>query len=590
MAGTRGAGAEGSDEPRAKQVADLTAQVSYLEEEVSVLRRKLADSPRQVRALEERLADAQQSLAGAVGQNDRLVSTLREARDQILALKEEVERLAQPPSGYGVFLARHEDGTVDIFTGGRKLRVVVSPDIELDALRRGQEVMLNEALNVVKALEFERQGDVVMLKEVLEGGDRALVIGHTDEERVVMIAESLLDSPIKAGDSLLLETRSGYVYERIPKSEVEELVLEEVPDIDYADIGGLSSQIEAIRDAVELPFLHKDLFKEHQLRPPKGVLLYGPPGCGKTLIAKAVANSLAKKVAEVTGKPDGRAYFLNIKGPELLNKYVGETERHIRLIFQRAREKASEGTPVIVFFDEMDSIFRTRGSGVSSDVETTIVPQLLSEIDGVETLENVVVIGASNREDMIDPAILRPGRLDVKIKIERPDAEAARDIFSKYITAELPLHADDLSEHDGSREATVHAMIQRTVERIYTEEEDNRFLEVTYANGDKEVLYFKDFNSGAMIENIVARAKKMAIKDFLETGGKGLRLQHLMTACIDEFKENEDLPNTTNPDDWARISGKKGERIVYIRTLVTSTKGSETGRSIDTVANTGQYL
>jgi proteasome-associated ATPase len=590
MAGTRGAGAEGSDESRAKQVADLTAQVSYLEEEVSVLRRKLSDSPRQVRALEERLAEAQQSLAGAVGQNDRLVGTLREARDQILALKEEVERLAQPPSGYGVFLSRHEDGTVDIFTGGRKLRVVVSPDIDIESLRRGQEVMLNEALNVVRALEFERQGDVVMLKEILEGGDRALVIGHTDEERVVMIAESLLDSPIKAGDSLLLETRSGYVYERIPKSEVEELVLEEVPDIDYADIGGLSAQIEAIRDAVELPFLHKDLFKEHQLRPPKGVLLYGPPGCGKTLIAKAVANSLAKKVAEVTGKPDGRAFFLNIKGPELLNKYVGETERHIRLIFQRAREKASEGTPVIVFFDEMDSIFRTRGSGVSSDVETTIVPQLLSEIDGVETLENVVVIGASNREDMIDPAILRPGRLDVKIKIERPDAEAARDIFSKYITTDLPLHADDLAEHGESREATVAAMIQRTVERIYTEEEDNRFLEVTYANGDKEVLYFKDFNSGAMIENIVARAKKMAIKDFLETGGKGLRLSHLMTACIDEFKENEDLPNTTNPDDWARISGKKGERIVYIRTLVTSTKGSETGRSIDTVANTGQYL
>ena len=590
MAGTRGTCSDGPDEPRAKQVSELTAQVSYLEEEVAVLRRKLTDSPRQVRALEERLADVQQSLAGTVGQNDKLVGTLRDARDQIVALKEEVERLAQPPSGYGVFLSRHEDGTVDIFTGGRKLRVAISPDLEAADLRRGQEVMLNEALNVVKALAFERQGDVVTLKEVLEGGDRALVIGHTDEERVVMIAESLLDSPIKAGDSLLLETRSGYVYERIPKSEVEELVLEEVPDIDYSDIGGLASQIEAIRDAVELPFLHKDLFLEHQLRPPKGVLLYGPPGCGKTLIAKAVANSLAKKVAEVTGKPDGRAFFLNIKGPELLNKYVGETERHIRLIFQRAREKASEGTPVIVFFDEMDSIFRTRGSGVSSDVETTIVPQLLSEIDGVETLENVVVIGASNREDMIDPAILRPGRLDVKIKIERPDAEAARDIFSKYLTPSLPLHPEDLAEHGGSREETVQAMIQRTVERIYTEAEDNRFLEVTYANGDKEVLYFKDFNSGAMIQNIVDRAKKMAIKDFLDNGAKGLRLQHLMSACIDEFKENEDLPNTTNPDDWARISGKKGERIVYIRTLVTSTKGSETGRSIDTVANTGQYL
>jgi len=582
MAGTRGAGAD--------DAAELRAQVGFLDEEVSMLRRKLADSPRQVRALEERLHEVQQSLAGTTGQNDRLVSTLKEARDQIVALKEEVDRLAQPPSGYGTFLELHEDDTVDIFTGGRKLRVTVSPAVETASLRKGQEVMLNEALNVVAALAFELHGDVVTLKELLDDGNRALVVGHTDEERIVRLADSLVGEPLKAGDSLLLESRSGYVYERIPKSEVEDLVLEEVPDIDYSDIGGLAAQIEAIRDAVELPFLHKELFKEHQLRPPKGVLLYGPPGCGKTLIAKAVANSLAKKVAEVTGKPDGRAFFLNIKGPELLNKYVGETERHIRLIFQRAREKASEGTPVIVFFDEMDSIFRTRGTGVSSDVETTIVPQLLAEIDGVETLENVVVIGASNREDMIDPAILRPGRLDVKIKIERPDAEAAKDIFGKYIHVDLPLFAEDLAEHGGSREATVASMIQRVVERIYTEAEENRFLEVTYANGDKEVLYFKDFNSGAMIENIVARAKKMAIKDFLDNGGKGLRLQHLMSACIDEFKENEDLPNTTNPDDWARISGKKGERIVYIRTLVTSNKGNESGRSIDTVANTGQYL
>ena len=582
MAGTRGAGAD--------DAAELRAQVGFLDEEVSMLRRKLADSPRQLRALEERLHEVQQSLAGTTGQNDRLVSTLKEARDQIVALREEVDRLAQPPSGYGTFLELHEDGTVDVFTGGRKLRVTVSPAVETASLRKGQEVMLNEALNVVAALAFELHGDVVTLKELLDDGNRALVVGHTDEERIVRLADSLVGEPLKAGDSLLLESRSGYVYERIPKSEVEDLVLEEVPDIDYSDIGGLAAQIEAIRDAVELPFLHKELFKEHQLRPPKGVLLYGPPGCGKTLIAKAVANSLAKKVAEVTGKPDGRAFFLNIKGPELLNKYVGETERHIRLIFQRAREKASEGTPVIVFFDEMDSIFRTRGTGVSSDVETTIVPQLLAEIDGVETLENVVVIGASNREDMIDPAILRPGRLDVKIKIERPDAEAAKDIFGKYIHVDLPLFAEDLAEHGGSREATVASMIQRVVERIYTEAEENRFLEVTYANGDKEVLYFKDFNSGAMIENIVARAKKMAIKDFLDNGGKGLRLQHLMSACIDEFKENEDLPNTTNPDDWARISGKKGERIVYIRTLVTSNKGNESGRSIDTVANTGQYL
>lgn len=569
---------------------DPAGQVAYLEQEIAVLRRKLADSPRHTRILEERIVELQTNLAGVSAQNERLAGTLREARDQIVALKEEVDRLAQPPAGFGVFLQANEDDTCDIFTGGRKLRVNVSPSVELEGLRRGQEVMLNEALNVVEAMEFERAGDIVTLKEILEDGERALVIGHTDEERVVRLAEPLLDITIRPGDALLLEPRSGYVYEVVPKSEVEELVLEEVPDIDYNKIGGLGDQIELIRDAVELPYLHPDLFKEHELRPPKGILLYGPPGCGKTLIAKAVANSLAKKVAEVTGQPAGKSYFLNIKGPELLNKYVGETERHIRLVFQRAREKASEGTPVIVFFDEMESLFRTRGSGVSSDVENTIVPQLLAEIDGVEGLENVIVIGASNREDMIDPAILRPGRLDVKIKIERPDAEAAKDIFAKYLTPSLPLHSDDLAEHAGSKEAAAHAMIQSVVERMYTESEENRFLEVTYANGDKEVLYFKDFNSGAMIQNIVDRAKKMAIKAFLEQGQKGLRVSHLLQACVDEFKENEDLPNTTNPDDWARISGKKGERIVFIRTLVTGKQGADTGRSIDTVANTGQYL
>lgn len=571
---------------------DLEIQVRELEQEIEDMRARLAAGPGASRILEIKLADAQRTLAATEAQNTRLASTLRDAREQIITLKEEVDRLARPPAGFGTFLARHDDGAVDVFTGGRKMRVNVSPNVDLDALQRGQEVMLNEALNVVDALDFEQVGEVVMLKEVLADGDRVLVIANADDEKVVRIAEPLRDVPIRAGDSLLLDSRSGYVYEKVPKSEVEELVLEEVPDIDYDQIGGLKSQIEAIQDAVELPYLYPELFTEHHLKAPKGILLYGPPGCGKTLIAKAVANSLAKKVAAATGGEgaSGKSYFLNIKGPELLNKYVGETERHIRLVFQRAREKASAGTPVIVFFDEMDSLFRTRGTGVSSDVENTIVPQLLSEIDGVEALENVLVIGASNREDMIDPAILRPGRLDVKIKIERPDAESARDIFSKYLVPELPLHADDLAEFGGDRQATVEAMIRAAVERMYVESEENRFLEVTYANGDKEILYFKDFNSGAMIQNIVDRAKKMAIKDFIDHGQKGLRVSHMLQACVDEFKENEDLPNTTNPDDWARISGKKGERIVFIRTLITGKQGTEPGRSIDTVANTGQYL
>ena len=586
------------------------AELEELRREAAILREQLenavgasgaARNPRDVHQLEARI----DSLAS---RNSKLMETLKEARQQLLALREEVDRLGQPPSGYGVLLATHEDDTVDVFTSGRKMRLTCSPNIEVQSLRKGQTLRLNEALTVVEAGTYESVGEISTLRELLADGHRALVVGHADEERIVWLAEPLVaeDLPdgvydssdddlrprkLRPGDSLLVDTKAGYAFERIPKAEVEDLVLEEVPNVTYNDIGGLGRQIEQIRDAVELPFLHKDLYREYALRPPKGVLLYGPPGCGKTLIAKAVANSLAKKMAEVRGEDarEAKSYFLNIKGPELLNKFVGETERHIRLIFQRAREKASEGTPVIVFFDEMDSIFRTRGTGVSSDVETTVVPQLLSEIDGVEGLENVIVIGASNREDMIDPAILRPGRLDVKIKIERPDAESAQDIFSKYLVETLPIHADDLAEFGGDRGGCIDAMIEKVVERMYAEIDDNRFLEVTYANGDKEVMYFKDFNSGAMIQNVVDRAKKNAIKSVLETGQPGLRIQHLLDSIIDEFAENEDLPNTTNPDDWARISGKKGERIVYIRTLVTG-KSSSASRAIDTESNLGQYL
>jgi proteasome-associated ATPase len=590
--GHRASGHEAGPEENYRQTpAQLSAQIRVLNDEVAQLRRRLAVAPTDTRPMERQLTESANRINALSERNEKLVVTLRDARAQLLQLKEEVDRLAQPPSGYGVFLSVTPDNSVEVFTGGRRMRLAASPTVDLAGLQRGQQLRLNEALTVVEAGSFEIVGEVCALREVLSD-ERALVVGHADEERVVLLAAPLMDVPLKPGDSLLVDSKAGYAYERVPKAEVEDLVLEEVPDVEYGDIGGLTRQIEQIRDAVELPFLHADLFRQYQLRPPKGVLLYGPPGCGKTLIAKAVANSLAKQVAVSRGQERITSYFLNIKGPELLNKYVGETERTIRLIFQRAREKASDGTPVIVFFDEMDSVFRTRGTGVSSDVETTIVPQLLSEIDGVEGLENVIVIGASNREDMIDPAILRPGRLDVKIKIERPDAEAARDIFTKYLTTELPIHPDDLAEFGGDRADTIVAMIQHTVERMYTETDENRFLEVTYANGDKEVLYFKDFNSGAMIQNIVDRAKKSAIKERIVNGEGfqgGLRVSQLLEAIADEFAENEDLPNTTNPDDWARISGKKGERIVYIRTLVSG-KQSEGSRAIDTASNTGQYL
>jgi proteasome-associated ATPase len=572
-------------EQREKQIHELQTQISFLEEEVGLLRRRLTNAPRQVQLLEEKLVETREGLARATGQNQKLADALRDEKQRIESLAEEVEKLSQPPATFGVFIGSNDDGSVDVVTAGRKMRVMPAPDLDADKLRSGAQVILNDALNVVEVLDPDGAGQVVKVKDRL-GPDRAVVLSRGDEEHVAYLAGSLLGAMVRAGDPVLYDPRSGVATELLPREEVEELVLEEIPDITYEDIGGLEGQIEAIRDAVELPFLYAELFQEHELEAPKGVLLYGPPGCGKTLIAKAVAKSLADKVRERTGREDARSYFLNVKGPELLNKYVGETERQIREIFQRAKERSEEGLPVIVFFDEMDSIFRTRGTGISSDVESTIVPQLLSELDGVETLKNVIVIGASNREDLIDPAILRPGRLDVKIKIERPNADQAKDVMSKYLHPVVPIHPDEVERHAGDVQVAVARMIERTIEQMYEPSERNRFLEVTYASGDKEILYFKDFNSGAMIENIVRRAKKDAIKRFLSTGEKGIKTDDLLTAIRDEFKENEDLPNTTNPDDWARISGKKGERIVYVRTLL----GDEgDGRQVERVSP-GQYL
>jgi proteasome-associated ATPase len=548
------------------------------------------NSNERARQLEEKLLEIKGQLAHAVAQNEKLSYTLRESRDHIASLRDEVEKLTQPPSGYGVIVGKNDDSTVDILSSGRKMRVTVHPEIDLENLERGAEVVLNESFNVVKVRVPESIGEVVHLKEVLEDGIRAVVTGRGDDERVCELADSMRGTLLRSGDLLRMDPKSNLLLERLTQPEIEHLLLEEVPDISYADIGGLDNQIEQIADAVELPFLYGDLFAEHQLPAPKGILLYGPPGCGKTLIAKAVANSLAKKVSVANGGEKAKSYFINIKGPELLNKYVGETERQIRLVFQRAREKSEEGWPVIVFFDEMDSMFRTRGTGISSDMESTIVPQLLAEIDGVEGLRNVIVIGATNREDLIDPAILRPGRLDVKIRIDRPDDSAARQIFKRYLTNEVPISKTEIAKYGDSIDEAISAMIEQTVTEMYRQDDANRFLEVTYQNGDRDVMYFKDFASGAMIENIVRRAKKLAIKRLIAGGERGVSTEDLTMSIRQEFKEHEDLPNTTNPDDWAKISGKKGERIVFIRTLVRdTTESSSGGRAIEKTA-TGQYL
>jgi len=559
--------------------------------EIEHLRTRLAELPERARQLEERLLATKGQLSQAESQRDRLSTALRDTREQIESLRNEVAQLSAPPSGYGVIVEVNEDDTVDVVSAGRKVRVHVSPEVSVDDLERGSEVLLNDAMNIVLVRRPDIVGDVVTVVDVLEDGVRAIVTTRSDENKVVELADALRGTILRSGDTLRLDPRSNVVLERLPRPEVEDLLLEEVPDVSWADIGGLDGQIEQIADAVELPYLHQELFGEFRLPAPKGILLYGPPGCGKTMIAKAVANSLARKVAARTGADKGRSYFINIKGPELLNKYVGETERQIRLVFQRAREKSEEGWPVIVFFDEMDSMFRARGTGVSSDMESTIVPQLLAELDGVERLSNVIVIGATNREDLIDPAILRPGRLDVKIKIDRPDEEAARSIFARYITSDLPIASGEIERHGGA-DAAAEALIDATVAAMYDPIPDNEFLEVTYQNGDRETLYYKEFASGAMIENIVRRAKKDAIKRIIAGGDKGIESADLVAAIRQEFRENDDLPNTTNPDDWARISGRKGERIVFIRTIAHEDDARESrvgGKAIERTVS-GQYL
>jgi proteasome-associated ATPase len=541
----------------------------------------------QIQSMEEeirRLYQSRYQLEQATKQNEKLVTTLQEAKAHIESLRAEVEKLTAPPSAYAIFSSLNSDGTGNVYVSGRKMKVSLHPSINGGAMRKGQEVVLNEALNVIEVKGFDIQGEVVRLKDVLEG-NRALVTLHFDEEKVAELGDPLLAERLSVGDHLLYDPRSGYVVEKLPRSEAEELVLEEVPDVDYEHIGGLQHELEQVRDAVELPFLHPALFSEYKLSAPKGVLLYGPPGCGKTLIAKAVANSIAKKLGHLTGK-EVRSYFLHVKGPELLNKYVGESERQVREVFKKAKERAADGNPVIVFFDEMDALFRTRGTGISSDIESTIVPQFLSEIDGMERLRNVIVIGASNRQDLIDPAVLRAGRLDVKVKVGRPDMVAAKDIFSKYLSIDLPFSEEDLARHGGDAKALVQKMTDLTVEAMYASSEENKFIEVTYANGEKEVLYFKDFASGALIEGIVSRAKKFAVKRAIAKEGRGLQSEDLIRAIREEFKEHEDLPNTTNPDDWAKISGKKGEKIVHLRTI---SGGPGESRQIETVT-TGHYL
>ena len=507
--------------------------------------------------------------------NAKLVSMLKASRDKLEEMNARLEALAEPPSTYGTLLAvSHKGQEAEVFTNNRRMRVPVSPLVDRAAMVPGCTVRLAEGLQVVEVTGIEDSGDIAQVVEIV--GERVIIADKMGEESVVKAAGSLRDAvlakDITPGDSVIVDRRSGWAFEAVPRTEVTSLVLEEVPDVSYEDIGGLSHQIEQIRDAVELPFLHPEIYLEYGLRPPKGVLLYGPPGNGKTLIAKAVANSLAQQMGGQSGgvaaagedKPRAKSYFLNIKGPELLNKFVGETERQIRQIFEQARRVASSGKPVIVFFDEMEAIFRTRGTGVSSDMESTVVPQLLAELDGVESVGNVIVIGASNREELIDPAVLRPGRLDVKIRVERPDASAAEDILSKYLTSAIPMNEQLVAEH-GSADAAAAHLRGRVISQVFATDASRRYVTLHFADGSSKDLFWSDFVSGAMLANIVDRAKTSAIKNALRgTTTGGLTVQHVEDAVAAEAHDNEDLPDTTNPAEWARIYGHTNKRVVDI--------------------------
>lgn len=523
------------------------------------------------------LREARAEAVSLAAKNERLVSALASARERITELGSQLDAVTLPPVTLAVLTGLPEPRTaenvsqVQVSLGGRPMLLGLHPGLADDGLRIGQLVAVNDQMLVVDALPAPDTGEAVVLEEVLDAR-RVLVTTGGGATRVLALGGDLDPAALQPGDTLAADLRAAVVTSLIERTSVEQLVVTETPDVSWADIGGLGPQIEEIRDALELPFTHPELYRSYGLRAPKGLLLYGPPGCGKTLIAKAVATSLGSSAGE-PGKGPGTpsAAFLNIKGPELLSKFVGETERQIRAIFEQARKVAAEDRPVVVFFDEMEALFRTRGTGVSTDVETMIVPQVLAEIDGVESLRNVVIIGASNREDMIDPAILRPGRLDMKIRIDRPDAAGATEILARHLSADLPLDPVELDEHDGDREAAAQAMRRAVVEALYSRTPANAVLEITLVSGQRQVLYLSDLTSGAMLAAVVARAKTAAIKDELTGGAGGLSTARLLEALAVEARQHEEITGASAPEGWARVGGQHGEAVRSVRRLLDPT-------------------
>src|SRR5467141_3568043 len=489
--------------------------------------------------------------------------TIVEARRMIEKLEEVIKKVTSPANRIGTFLGATSRDTAHIVVGGADYYCNVDPRIPLAKLKNGTRVLVNEAYVIVGDLGFETAGPVTKITEVLS--DDRLRVGseHGLQSIVLQRSADLASSTLKSGDEVRVDSNYRMALEMLSSTKSHEHYLDVVPELPWEKVGGQEGALQAIKDAIELPLLHPDLFKKFQHATPKGFLLYGPPGCGKTLIGKATAFNLTKQLGAKSGT-EMREYFMHVKGPEILNMWVGESERMVREIFATAREKRGEDFMPFLFIDEAESILGTRRASRHSNILSTLVPMFCSEMDGIDSLNDVVIILASNRADLIDPAILRPGRIDRKIKVNRPNREGAREVYRIYLTPDLP-YDGALGKEAENIGAAVDKLIERFVDWQFTRREENKFLEVTLRSGRKEVLYRSDLISGAIIASIVERAKAIAIKRAIATQQpEGIRETDLQLAFNAEYVENDIFPSSDVTEDWLKLIDYEPENVVKI--------------------------
>ena len=490
--------------------------------------------------------------------------TFQEARKTIVELEGALEKVTAPANRIATYLGAPNEGIAYISIGGSDYYTNVDPRVDIGSLKVGTRVLVNEAYAVVGDLGYSPSGPVSKVIDILSDGRLRVGQEHGLQAVVLERSSTLREVPLKVGEDIRIDPSYKVALERLTTPETKDYYLEDVPELPWNKIGGQQEAIQAIKDTIEMPALHPELFKRYQYSTPKGFLLYGPPGCGKTLIGKATAYNLVRQLNEESGE-GLKECFMHVKGPEILNMWLGESERIVREIFARAREKRKEGFLPVVFIDEAESVLGTRRAIRSHNIANTVVPMFCSEMDGIESLQDVILILASNRPDLIDPAILRPGRIDRKIKVKRPDKAAALDIFGIYMTTELPVHPEALDAHQGDAAAAVRAMLERANEELFAHREDTAFLEVTLRSGRRDILHRGDLASGAIIASIVQRAKESAIKRAIATGVEGgISAEDLTEAVVTEYGENEIFPPTDNAEDWLKLLDYDPENVAKV--------------------------